>query len=320
MKKGSAFMSALTTLALVAAIAAPGSAFAIGSAKQAKKQPAKPVTLAKATTTATPAPAAAGATSAEVKTVEPTLIDKIVLKYDGSIYGPSIGKFNSTQPDEYGKDGDPVSLESIVTAGYRVTKDVVISAKYASLMALTREKGDRNEELYGPTYVMNDPWLQVQHNSLINSGPANVYLDGRVYAPLSSSSQLAKRVLSVRTTQIVDYEFPASRFTLEWASYIRSYFYSPDGKGNDWKLYMGPNLQYKISPTLTATLLYEAVATHKFGADPGLDAAGTDLEPGISWDITPKINFSPYLNFYPGGKFISSDTIGVGANFTVKVL
>ena len=99
----------------------------------------------------------------------------------------------------------------------------------------------------------------------------------------------------------------------------RSNVFGKYGYGYDLELYLGPNVNYQISPTLLVTLLYEMRGSHTFGDKFGkLNSGGTDLQPGLTWDVTPHLMLNPYLNLLTGGKVnLSTTTFGLLANWNL---
>jgi hypothetical protein len=130
---------------------------------------------------------------------------------------------------------------------------------------------------------------------------------------VSKRSQSAHLITSLRASQSTSYS--RNRWTLGVSTYERVFLYTSQSSKAPAKfeLFAGPFVQYQLGKTTALTLNYSMDTVHAAKAD-FLDwSAGetSDLSLGLSWDITPKVNFNPFLTIYPGGK-ITLDSTQVG--------
>jgi hypothetical protein len=235
---------------------------------------------------------------------------RLTASYANLFYGPSIVSPTSRyQPSPNGTVDRtrPVSLRNFIGLGYNFTDQITLTAVGSFY----------NEPIQGKGFQIKDPYLKLSHNSLISAGAFNVYADLRAHFPVTTESRQVDLLAGFQGVQFISYEFDrwsAAIWTSERANYFGRY-----GQGNDLELYLGPNVAYQITPSLAVTLLYEMGSSHSFGNDPFVFASdGTDLQPGVSWDITPNINFSPYLNIYTGDRIAFNNT-SVGATMFWKL-
>jgi len=233
-------------------------------------------------------------------------------RFDTAGYGPAVNKWGKTIPNDQGADDGFVNFDNSLSAGYHLTDTVNLQASLNFFWNTTA--ADRSG--FNPDLTLEDPSLKVVNTKLINTGPFNLLVDGRVYLPFGDGTQAKHQFISLRSTQSATYDI--GKWTLGLATYIRYYGLTADAAAGKTNLfvYAGPNINYQFTPTVGGFVLYEMGSSHKT-ATPDLVAV-TDLEPGISWDITKSFNFSPYLNMYPGGKFLSLDTISANMLATYK--
>jgi hypothetical protein len=226
------------------------------------------------------------------------------LSYFGIFYGPSLGAASSLQPTVSGEPDPerPILLKNFLTAGYRLSEDVVASATLHWL----------HRPVHGQDLSFRDPYLRVAHQGLINSGGLVWYADARAHLAVSAFSRESDLLAGFQTFQILTYQVGTSRLSLGAYGSARYNVYGPQGSGNDLELYLGPNLAYQLTPTLSFSVLYEMGMSHAFGEPPGrMFNDGTDLQPGINWDVTPTLMINPYLNIYTGDK-VTLDSTSLG--------
>jgi hypothetical protein len=155
----------------------------------------------------------------------------------------------------------------------------------------------------------------VKKSNIINENGWNMAADIRAYAPASKMSLDKQQSISVRSTQYTNYTI--GRWTVGATTYIR-YFSLRAPEGKTWELYAGPEIGYQITPNVSVGLLYEMLAGHK-KATSGLENIGTDLEPSATFQVTPAISLSPYLDIKTGGR-ISWETTSVNLLMVASIL
>lgn len=248
-------------------------------------------------------------------TVAPKFVDNLIVFDALYFYGPGINTIDSRYtPDGYhAKSDTPLTFENIATLGYRAIDDVAISANVNTLHMPTGAGTEKDT-------IFKDPYFRVKKSNVINNGGLNLALDGRFYAPVSQSSRKNEQTLSLRSTQYLKYT--TGRWTLLSTTYARHYARGAETPVS-WEFYAGPEVDFQITPTLSASMLYEMLTVHHKASNGFTsqfeEGAGTDLEPGLSWDITPSISFSPYLNINTGGR-VSWDTTSINFLLTASIL
>ena len=229
--------------------------------------------------------------------------DRVYANYYGILYGPSVGDPTSFQPTPQGKRSNiPVYVRNYGTFGYALDNFFALSATAYWIYVPVR----------GQQLIMRDPYLRLAMNDIISNESWNYYADVRFHAPVSEVSRDADLVAGLQTFHVLTYTVPNSRFTVGTYGSARMNLFGSRGNGNDLEVYLGPNAAYKITPTVSATMLYEMSLSHGYGNEAFIFTNdGTDLQPGISWDITPKLNVNPYLNIYTGDQ-VSTRSTSVG--------
>jgi hypothetical protein len=257
--------------------------------------------------------------SANVNTVAPSLLSKISASYMNVFYGPSIDSMGTAdQPvASAGAANVPLMMKNYVTAGYKLSDDTTIAAVlYWRNFA---------RQIKGSNFMMRDAYAKLSKGSLYKNGNYNVYGDLRLTAPTYSVSQDQTFITSVGSKILQSYTVPNSRLTLALENYVEVRAFSDRVKagslsGYDTELYAGPQLSYQITPTLAAWGLYELDTYHMVaGAGDRWVNEFTDFEPGLSWDITKNLNFSPFLNITTG-QSISLNSTSINAILNWKLL
>jgi hypothetical protein len=174
----------------------------------------------------------------------------------------------------------------------------------------------------------------LQAPKLVSHGDFNMLGDLRVYLPTAKYQQTNGEVFGIQTRVVPSYVIPNSRWTLAAIFYHQWTFHSdkvdevdPYAKNAfDSEIYAGPNVSYQLTPTLAFTALYEFDAVQLANTPVGTYISDThsfngytDFEPGLSWDVTPNVNISPFLNMYPGSN-MSLDTTSINVWFSFKLI
>lgn len=249
------------------------------------------------TTPAVPAPAAAAAATTQTTAEEVGIAKRISLSAIAQFNGPSLGDFDHTVRDESGNYSGTINVDTSLYAGYKFNDR--ISGTVAVPFMVT--------PIDGWKFTMEDISLRASMRKLLSAGNLGMSADLRAYLPTSTSSQNKNMITGIRSTQNTTYDIGTTNLTLGLVTFERINFFAGDrllGKtGNPtqtmYEIYFGPNVNYQITPTLGANLLLEADVSWKKGNQFDQTALATDLEPGLSWDITPNLNFNPYVNIFP---------------------
>jgi hypothetical protein len=243
------------------------------------------------------------AESEDEEAPEASVAGTVGVNYFGIFYGPSVSGPSSFQPGSDGKpDPDrPLLYKNFLGVSYRVNDEIAITPTAYWQWVPVR----------GGQYAIQDPYLKLSHNSLISYGGFNLYGDLRYHVPVSDYSRVADSMGGLQTVQVATYVPDGSRFMFAFFGSARANFYGKKGFGNDVELYAGPNVSYQITPTLAGVLLYEYNLNHAYGDPNGsLKDDGYDIQPGLNWDITPRLLLNPYVNIYPGSASFKSTSLG----------
>lgn len=280
--------------------------------------------------------ALAATTPTSVQTVAPSAWDKVVATYIIQFNGgPLTNPFPDYLVDEYGQTTD-TQINSIhsVGVGYKIAPAITVGATGNFVL--------QGDEQGRPDFTSLDPYLKATHAKLITAENLNVFADLRFYLPVTVPSQKADLFTGIRSTQILNYDIPDTKFSVGTVTFVRWNVYgnlapvptpavpeSAPGEGDgqkavagafDMEGYLGPNINYQITPAVGVNLLYEMDGRHRLSNDLDVwESGGTDLSPSVSWDITPRFNFNPYLTVNTGGK-VALESTTVGFYFTSKLL
>ncbi len=266
------------------------------------------------------------ASTANTQAVAPRLLDKVSVSYANVFIGPALTDSSSgLQPNVDTGLADPsapLKLKNYLSTSYKLTDNT--SASF-TLYWINQARG------LGMT--LNDPYFKVGNSKLLSLGNFNLTADVRLAVPVSQRSRDTGLLTYVMSKQVSSYEIPNSRFSLSLTTYAITNLYkdainrnAQDDDGNTvskpfkaFEFYAGTSVDYKILPTLSAGLFYEMAAHHPYGNVDSMNNDGTDLEPNVSWDITPAINLNPYLDIKTGNR-IALDTTQIGFLFSWKLL
>jgi hypothetical protein len=233
------------------------------------------------------------------------------VNYSAIFFGPALKGPRSYQPTISGDiDLDrPVVLKNFIGVGYNITNDIAITG---TGYWIWQPIGKQQVELL-------DPFVRISHNSLVHQGNFNLYSDFQIHPGVSALSRQNDVLFGLQSVQVATYALENSRITLGTYASSRFNGYGKKGYGNNWEFYLGPNVSYQLLPELTFTLLYEMRGSHSVGRRlMSFNNEGTDLEPGLSWDVTPRLNVNPYLTIQTGGKVnLSSTAIGMMVNWNL---
>ena len=233
------------------------------------------------------------------------VLDQFSMNYYGVFYGPSIQDPSTFQPNSSGVIDHtlPLLVRNYMSLSYSVSKVIAVSATAPWVW-----KPVQNQELQA-----KDPYFRLADNELFSTDQFNLYGDARFHAPVTTESRNSDLLAGLQTFFIASYQVPGSRLT--WASYFSARYniFGSQGTGSDTVLYAGPNLAYQLTPSVSLTTLYEMGASHVYKDKIfALNNDGTDLEPGIKWDINKSVSVNPYLNFFTGNKVsLTSTSIGM---------
>jgi hypothetical protein len=255
-------------------------------------------------------------------------LSKWSLRFDSIYFGASVsdpGGLNS--PSDTLQDGgqaDRVFIRNMPSIGYYINPDLLVGAVTRVDLFPTHQVD----------YGFEDSYVRLQAPKLVSYGAFNMVGDFRVYLPTAAYQQTNGEVFGIQTRIVPSYVVPNSRFTLamvlyhQWTSHSDKVDNVDAYAKNAWdsEIYAGPNISYQMTPTLALTALYEFDAVQLANTPFGTYISNTtslngytDFEPGVSWDVTPNVNISPFLNMYPGSN-LSLDTTSINVWFSFKLI
>ena len=244
-----------------------------------------------------------------------SFLDKMTVSYLGILEGPAIDHWNGFQPDPNVGDGSqssPADMVNLLSARYKMTPDV-------SVGGTTKVTFD-NLFISNKTVTLRDFFVSVKDNKLITAGAFGLSGDLRMGFPVAATAQANTLQMYLSSKQKASYAIPDSRFTLGLLAYGQFNFYQDALGQSDVSMFALPMVDFQITPTLSWGVGYEMDAKHTSGDRFfSINNAGTGLSTGPSWDITPAINFNPFLTFYPGNK-LATDTTTIGAYLSWTIL
>ena len=239
---------------------------------------------------------------------EPDHTGRIGLDYFAIVYGPSISKPSAYQPTPYGqRDPDrPVEIRNFGSFSYNITHDIAIAPTvFWSWIAGQQQ------------FTMHDPFLRVSHDSVFSTDLLNLYADARIHLPVSQESRDNHQFLGLQSLQSLTCGLGDSPFALGLYSSVRTNFFGDGGFGNDFELYLGPNLYVQFARHASLSFLYELQYNHQFGEKAfHFWTPGADFAPGVAWDVTPEVMLNPYLVLNTSGVVsLASTSFGMLMNW-----
>jgi hypothetical protein len=244
--------------------------------------------------------------SAETPSVEShpgdSILSKLDLVYLGIFDGPSVTHPSPYVPSPTGEpDTDsPVHLTNYVFAGYRLSERYTVGTLITSNL-FPYEK---------PFLKLYDPALRISDRHFISSGDFNVFADVRLFLPATEASRNSHLVAGIQSFQMSSYHLSGTRWSFFAYSSIRYNFFTQNGSGNDLIIYFAPTIGYDLSSKVSANLFFGATASHTFKSHfTHLNLDEFYMGPGISWDITPNLSFSPALSISPTNPSLKSTSV-----------
>jgi hypothetical protein len=255
--------------------------------------------------------AASNGVSVETTTGPSAILDNTYLVYSASFHGPTLGKMDSFGTDHTGtySKRNMIMFDGDLTAGYMVTKDTGIGPYVPFFLYPVQGQGA----------VLGDVGVKLVQKHIVQSNGWSVAGAAMIQAPTNDYSKYhTKMDLGLKFTPYIMYRPSGSRFTYGVWTEQKAYLGVVSDK--TFKLWAQPYVSYRMTPTLSANLAYEAEADHFYGK-PTLDFTSyqTDLCPGVIWNVTPKIFINPYVQFFTGNK-VTKETTALGAYLSAALL
>lgn len=257
-------------------------------------------------------------TASVINSSNTSIMSKFSLAVSLDYYGAAINDIGSSY-NPNADTGKPnlksrVNMENGVLLGYKLDAKQSLTA---GVFAAQVPYGELSSS-------MLDLQFRYTHGSIYHNGGFNLGTQVRYYAPTSTTSSSNGSLGNIRWYQFASYEIAKSRFSVELTTYLRPYAYSDNAlaaskNATRLDLYMGPAVNYQISPKVKAWLLFEQLGRSKMKNGTFEMASLGDLEPGMTLDISKRVSFSPYLDIKTHNK-VSISTTTINANLTIKAL
>jgi hypothetical protein len=240
-----------------------------------------------------------------------SLLDNFYLNYFATFHGSALGNLRNSE--SISRTGTPSTtqgqyLDSEVTTAYMITKNFGIGPDIPFQIYGVKGEG----------VTLGDVGAKIVDFHTVDYNGLKINTNFYVQAPTSTYSQSRNLRYGLKSTPSVRYDFKASRFAIGSWNEIKDYVGVTSGAA--FKLYALPYVSYQMTPTLSAVVGYEMETHHNVG-DIGTSFSSyeTDLQPGVSWMITPKVIFNPYVQIFTGNN-ITWDSTAVGAVISATVL
>jgi len=284
----------------------------------------------------TPAAApAAGAVSADAAKVAPAgMLSRLSVTYMPSFYGPSVTGPSMFQPEAAtGAAEDrsaPLTILHDIAVGYKLnSKGLTLEpvVRFNQTLRASEEEGavTRNANIQ----MLNDPWIKLKQSKIASFAGVNFGGSVRAYVPTSQLSQDVGLIVGSRASGTFSYDVPKTKLSLGLETFVQhALFNSSDRevriKKNrpHYSVYANPNVTYQLTEKLALIGLYEIQSGHRAKSrGMEMDFMFSDIEAGVSWDVTKKINLSPVLNVKTGpGETMNLKTTSMNLYVTVKAL
>jgi hypothetical protein len=235
------------------------------------------------------------------------------LNYFGVYRGASLSNLGNTmQPAVSGSPSNsPQSIESTLTAGYKVNPDLVVGA-----MGHFYYYPVGNPVGTGQDLQMLDPILTVNQSNIVNAHGFKLAGRYSAHLPLTKVDTLQTNNLAtaLTTTWISSYEVPNTTLTVGLFGYLRGYVPTENAGPSvlTYKVYLAPNANYQLSKTVALTLwvdLLQITRNRGTGFISGMTNDVVDIEPGINWDLTKNVSLNPVINIYPTHPTLASTSL-----------
>jgi len=228
--------------------------------------------------------------SAEYDVSRKSVLDDITVNYFGIFHGPAIGNIGPYQPLPTGgpnRDA-PIYSQNYLNVNKVFGEDIVVSAQ-----------GYRTwQPVLGNHTEIMDPHLRIAHTRMVETRDFSLYSDFRTHFPISRRSRNQDMRLGLQTFQVAVYTIPgAPLLSLGTNLSFRYNFYGKAGFGRKIETYVAPNVAWQVTPRLALFTQYEVSGVNFLG-DPLSHwySDGTDLEPGVRWNVNDQLTLTPYIN------------------------
>ncbi len=243
-------------------------------------------------------------------------LDQLSLEYSNTFTGSSLANpiSNQNYSDEAEDHQGSLELENAILTGYKFNSDVTLGAvtKWNAQSAASN----------GQAFELKDPYLRLSHGKLYSARNFNLAADLRLSAPVSEQSRNNGLMTSLASEQILTYEIPESRFTLGLTTFIQGNFHREEAHqdGDLLELHFSPGVEYKISDSVFANVVFETTKTQPRFADlTAQQQEGSLIEMGVAWDILKNLRFNPNLHTRTS-RPLTAESITLGAKLNWVLL
>lgn len=244
----------------------------------------------------------------------PSFWSRVGLSVGAETYGPSLTEWDARRPDI--NKGTADNPKDLVRTKLKFTPSYKTGESTATVLGIESEVA-ATRGLY-----LRDPYLAFRDSKLVAENVVRTDAQVRAYLPMSTSSQTARQIGAVRLVQDTKWDLPASRVQLEFYSYYHRSIFSADAdpKASAGELWVEPGVNFRAAATLWLQLHLKS--SSKQVAGDSLLAFKTDpalLTIGVSWDVVPGVNVSPYLDASPKQN-LSPDFTTLGMNLSWRMI
>lgn len=203
-------------------------------------------------------------------------------RYFGVLYGPPIQSISALQ----GRDGTPLNIRNFLSWSTRIDPE--------TKLGITASWNWR--PVFGQDLTLRDPFLKIAKPSAWSSGDLEWYTDLRLHLPVTAASRQRDLWLGIQSFNSFDWSTSQGGAGI-YAS-VRYNQLGALGVGDEWEFYVAPHVHWQALSNVSVGALLEWGGGAPFEAESAgiIFSDGFSLEPGISWDVTRRLNLSPYLD------------------------
>jgi hypothetical protein len=242
--------------------------------------------------------------------------DQWSLQYFGLFAGPSVRGLSPQQPTRQGfpDPNRPVQIRNFHTLDYLTDPNLGFGLSATALWTANPWDESRQTEV-------GDPYLRAYFLNLLPEGPETLplywYVDLRWHPGVSPYSRDTDQLFGLQLFQALTWAPRESRWMTAFYLSLRRNQFGEEGLGYDGEAFLAPAISYRVSGPLQASLMVQFPLFHRRGQTPSQwETTGLDLEPGLSWDLSPQLNFSPYLTVPVSGS--AAPSRGTAFGFTLN--
>lgn len=228
------------------------------------------------------------------KSIAKRILEKTSFSYFGFLVGPMVMRPGSYSVDSTtGKEtlDNPIGIDSQFRANYALNDSGLYVGPFITAFF---------KPTVGQAATLTDSGFRIGHTKFLSRGDFNWSADARFLAPLSQGSIDRDVVFRIQSTHSMTYAPAGSRLAYGMFTSIFKSFLGPRGAKQDLGVYLGPNITYKTSDTLSITTYFEFYPNHIYGDDIfTFRLAPYDINPMVNIQVNKVLTFSPGVVYYP---------------------